>query len=122
MLFFYMIILALVFLIQFSVAIACLAVGQETELKLAKEGWSRATNETKFDLEKFFSCCAFEDQSDLTDAVTCQKIEACTGKPLDGFEYSCPTCVKAIEGNINSAFNKAGGCGFFFALTEVSQN
>jgi len=111
MLFFYMIILLLIFVIQFSVACACLGVDEDKELELAKAGWNVADNETKYEAEQLFGCCGFSNQ---TEGVKCETIDACKTS-LD----SCPPCAERIQGKINYAFNAAGGLGLFFSFTEI---
>ena len=56
-----MIVLFLLFLLQFSLACACLAVNSEQELSIAKTGWQVADNQLKTTVQYHFDCCAFED-------------------------------------------------------------
>jgi len=107
MLFFYMIILLLIFVIQFSVACACLGVDKDKELQLAEAGWNAADNETKYEAEQLFQCCGFTND---TDGIDCEKL-ACYN--------SCPPCSVRIQDKINYAFNAAGGLGLFFSFTEI---
>ena len=60
-----MIILFLVFLVQFSLACACLAVNDEQRHQLAKTGWEYASNETRITVQATSQCCGFDDQSPL---------------------------------------------------------
>jgi tetraspanin-13/31 len=62
----YMIILFLVFLIQFSLACACLAVNQEQRERLAKTGWDMASQQTRNMVQIQSQCCGFKDQSSLS--------------------------------------------------------
>merc|ERR1712038_2213072 len=107
MLFFYMIILLLIFVIQFSVACACLGVDKDKELQLAEAGWNAADNETKYEAEQLFQCCGFTND---TDGIDCEKL-ACYD--------SCPPCSVRIQDKINYAFNAAGGLGLFFSFTDL---
>lgn len=109
MLFFYMIVLFLIFVIQFSVACACLAVDEEQEIHYANEGWNRAPDSLKFEAEKYFQCCGFRND---TEGVRCAEI------PICNTVASCPPCVDQFKGKINGAFNTAGGLGLFFSFTE----
>ncbi|TRY68470.1 hypothetical protein TCAL_06848 [Tigriopus californicus] len=110
MLFFYMIILFGIFLIQFSVACAALAVTEDQELEFAHKGWNASSPELKFEAEQFFQCCGFEIAN---EGVRCSEIAAC------GESLTCPTCQGLLKGRINKAFNSAGGIGLFFSFTEL---
>ena len=57
----YMIILFLLFLLQFALACACLAVNAEQKDALAEQGWRMASNETRSDVQRQFNCCGFKD-------------------------------------------------------------
>lgn len=65
-----MIILFLLFLIQFSIACACLAVSSSQQQALAKEGWSRVGPSLKEQVQDNFHCCGFEDNSNVTVSNT----------------------------------------------------
>ena len=57
----YMIILFLLFLLQFALACACLAVNYEQKDKLAEQGWRMASDNTRNDVQRQFDCCGFSD-------------------------------------------------------------
>jgi tetraspanin-13/31 len=61
LLFFYMVILFFVFLIQFSVACACLAVSKESQIEVAKQGWQNLPNTSQRDIQVGMECCGFTD-------------------------------------------------------------
>ena len=56
-----MIILFLLFLIQFSLSIALLAITKDTQTTLAKDGWDNASNSTKLDFMKLADCCGYNE-------------------------------------------------------------
>ena len=58
-----MIVLFLVFLLQFSLACACLAVNSEQEMRIASSAWSMADNSLKSNVQYKFDCCGFQDAS-----------------------------------------------------------
>ncbi|KAL3278970.1 hypothetical protein HHI36_016488 [Cryptolaemus montrouzieri] len=64
MLFFYMVILFLLFLLQFSVACACLGVNTEQQEQLAEQGWSKGQNTTRSKVQESFTCCGFDEKMD----------------------------------------------------------
>nr|CAD7402990.1 unnamed protein product [Timema poppensis] len=69
-LFFYMLILFLLFLVQFSVACACLAVNMEQQHELAEQGWKRVTMDMKGEVQKVFNCCGFEGSHNSSLSTT----------------------------------------------------
>ncbi|KAI9556854.1 hypothetical protein GHT06_016646 [Daphnia sinensis] len=105
LLFFYMVVLFILFVIQFAIACACLAVNSETQKALAEAGWNGADNATRDDVEKAFHCCGFHN---ATESSTCSN--NCP---------SCPTCEEKLETMINYGFRVSGGIGLFFSFTEL---
>lgn len=105
-----MIILFGIFLIQFSVACAALAVTEDQELEFAHQGWNASSKELQFEAEQFFQCCGFEN---LSEGVRCEEIEACSPN------LNCRPCKEFLKGRINKAFNSGGGIGLFFSFTEL---
>lgn len=117
-LFFYMIILFLIFCIQFSVACAALAVDSETEKNILGKAWDKSSNETRLSFEKHFGCCSFDDVNDASQAISCQEIPAC--KPVgNSTELTCKDCFATIQPVMSKAFSSAGGVGLFFSFTEL---
>ena len=54
-----MIILFVLFLIQFSVATSCLTVNQDQQRDLAAQGWTYGPNDMKKQVQDTFKCCGF---------------------------------------------------------------
>jgi tetraspanin-13/31 len=80
-LFFYMVVLFVLFIIQFSIACACLAVSKETSDSLATQGWSTVNFDAKARVQETFSCCGFKEElrgntnaSDSMGHPSCMKI------------------------------------------------
>ncbi|KAK2155422.1 hypothetical protein LSH36_241g07013 [Paralvinella palmiformis] len=94
LLFFYMIILFLLFLMQFSIACACLAMNDEQRESLAKQGWRLA---------------------DTTLLNTTQP------PSLNDTHVQCPCepCLNKIKEPMKEATKVAGGIGLFFSFTEI---
>nr|CAD7439704.1 unnamed protein product [Timema bartmani] len=65
-----MLILFLLFLVQFSVACACLAVNMEQQHELAEQGWKRVTLDMKGEVQKVFNCCGFEGSHNSSLSTT----------------------------------------------------
>ncbi|KAL1506164.1 hypothetical protein ABEB36_005576 [Hypothenemus hampei] len=116
MLFFYMVILFLLFLIQFSVACACLGVNQSQQKQLAEQGWTRVDNATRSNVQNTFSCCGFNPEVDKEVAPpSCENLLRCADVGCN--EY--PGCLDKLQTTINYAFKLCGGIGLFFSFTEV---
>ncbi|KAF7281618.1 tetraspanin 97E isoform X2 [Rhynchophorus ferrugineus] len=117
-LFFYMLILFLLFLIQFSVACACLGVNQSQQEQLAEQGWSRVDNGTKANVQTTFVCCGFDKEVDKhiynppCDSVN---LRCCTDINENCI---CPGCLYKLQNTINYAFKLCGWIGLFFSFTE----
>ncbi|XP_062534104.1 tetraspanin-13-like [Armigeres subalbatus] len=117
MLFFYMIILFMLFLIQFSIACSCLAVNQSQQRQFAEQGWSLAPIEIKQQVQEEFLCCGF-NSTVTDDHLSCTAVEAiCCPGGLSG--CSCPPCMPKLESTIDYAFRLSGGIGLFFSFTEI---
>ncbi|KAM7314066.1 tetraspanin-13 [Ixodes scapularis] len=122
LLFFYMVILFLLFVVQFSVACACLAMTEDQERELARQGWEKAPASAKGQAERLFRCCGFEDN--VTDPEPCQGVPTCcdpsqelsTGA-LD--ECKCRGCWSALHQAIRNGLKITGGIGMFFSFTEL---
>lgn len=141
----YMIILFLLFLIQFSIASSCLAVSSDQQKQLAEEGWTHVSDDLKSHVQETFVCCGFNstDAANTNNHPSCEAITvdlcvmpyASTPKSILMFVYvlqnvCCPTgsppdcacqpCLPKLEDTISYAFKLCGGIGMFFSFTEVS--
>ncbi|XP_018375401.1 PREDICTED: tetraspanin-13 isoform X2 [Trachymyrmex cornetzi] len=119
LLFFYMLILFLLFLIQFSIACACLAVNTKQQEQLAEQGWRRVGPDLRAKVQTTFNCCGFNSTTDDSggscdevNKICCQSIDPqmpCT---------SCPPCMHKLQSTIDYAFKLCGSIGLFFSFTE----
>ncbi|CAL7937433.1 unnamed protein product [Xylocopa violacea] len=120
LLFFYMLILFLLFLIQFSIACACLAVNTKQQEQLAEQGWRRVANDLRLKVEETFNCCGFNDTvstfRDDQDPLSC-KTKLCCQYPADT-DCECPSCMQKLQSTIDYAFKLCGSIGLFFSFTE----
>ncbi|CAL1545008.1 unnamed protein product [Lymnaea stagnalis] len=141
LLFFYMIILFVLFLLQFALACACLAVNAEQKDSLARQGWQMSSVMTKEDVQHQFDCCGFEEpflgESDPLGHPPCgskftkcceinNTSACCTGiyppKNASGEKdlvCPCDTCLDKLKPIIYNAFSATGGVGLFFSFTEI---
>ncbi|XP_061397137.1 tetraspanin-13-like isoform X2 [Musca vetustissima] len=117
MLFFYMIILFLLFLIQFSIASSCLAVNSEQQQEFAEEGWNRVPASMHKQVQDTFLCCGFNSTNTTADE-SCEVVnkQCCVGSYDTNCQ--CPPCLPKLEDKINYAFKLCGGLGIFFSFTE----
>ncbi|KAF4080556.1 hypothetical protein AMELA_G00172640 [Ameiurus melas] len=107
LLFFYMIILFLVFVVQFSVSSACLAINKEQQNELLEVGWNNSQT-TQRDVEKSLNCCGF---SHVEVNSTC---------PAACFTHStCDTCAAKIQEHVGEVLRIVGGISLFFSFTEI---
>ncbi|KAM4688403.1 tetraspanin-13 [Discoglossus pictus] len=107
LLFFYMIILFAIFVVQFSVSCASLALNKEQQDHLLEVGWNH-TQAAQEDIEKNLNCCGFEVYI---------KNSSCPA-PCDQTQ-SCLTCASIIEKHAEEVLRIVGGIGFFFSFTEI---
>lgn len=77
-----MIILFLLFLLQFSLGCACLAVNKEQEISLVRNGWKAADISLKDTIQNKLICCGFED-------VTLNKTDPLGHPSCDAVSTSC---------------------------------
>ncbi|XP_026229077.1 tetraspanin-13a [Anabas testudineus] len=109
LLFFYMIILFLVFVLQFSVSCACLALNKDQQNHLLEVGWNKS-EVTQHDIEKTLNCCGFSSFSNST---------VCAASCFNESASSCKTCSNTIQQYAGEVLRFVGGIGLFFSFTEV---
>ncbi|RZF46189.1 hypothetical protein LSTR_LSTR011543 [Laodelphax striatellus] len=121
MLFFYMIILFMLFVVQFGIACACLGVDMKEQEKIAEEGWKTVSMSVKSEVQKAFSCCGFDNyEHNATDPMGHPE---CVSDPLcceskTGSLCVCPPCMSKLQSTIDYAFKLCGGIGLFYSFTE----
>ncbi|XP_032667324.1 tetraspanin-31-B isoform X2 [Odontomachus brunneus] len=118
LLFFYMLILFLLFLIQFSIACACLAVNTKQQEQLAEQGWMRVDKDLQIKVQNTFNCCGFNKTHD--SEVPCDEVNriCCEAVDIDLPCPPCPTCIHKLQSTIDYAFKLCGSIGLFFSFTE----
>jgi len=118
MLFCYMVVLFLIFLIQFSISCAALAINAEDEQQIIEQSWAIADNNTKLDAEKAFDCCGLKGV--LIDGYRCaEEIPSCKNLSANTTVPTCVTCMSKIKDKVDYAFNAAGAVGLIFSFTEL---
>ncbi|XP_004925520.1 tetraspanin-31-B isoform X1 [Bombyx mandarina] len=122
MLFFYMVILFLLFLVQFSIACACLAVNSEQQEMLAQQGWNKVDMDVKQQVQERFQCCGFQDSTftnTTADHPSCAVVNAICCKGINTTNCQCEPCMEKLKETIDYAFKLCGGIGLFFSFTEL---
>lgn len=137
LLFFYMIILFLLFLVQFAVACACLALSDAQQRDLFRVGWERASTPLKARTQEYFNCCGYDDNTQQNTSSTdglghpsCYNVEGCRNVNATCCEHEqvfsddlthCPvkSCSDVIEPVLHQAVKVVGGLGLFFSFTEL---
>ncbi|KAJ7999270.1 hypothetical protein DPEC_G00213690 [Dallia pectoralis] len=116
MLFFYMVILFLVFLFQFGVSCACLAVTQGQQMKLLSATWSLMSNETRQDVEMKLDCCGLENSTQSQEQFK-RDINLCPAPCKQ--TIMCFTCGDKMLHHAAWSLRILGGVGLFFSFTEI---
>lgn len=122
LLFFYFVVLFLLFLIQFSVSIACLALSKSDERALLQTAWNNSESDVKDTAQTIFHCCGW-DEADLNNVnITdhCEQIKTCVKDPTaDSKLPPCQPCSLIITERASTLLVATGGIGFFFSLMEL---
>lgn len=109
LLFFYMLILSAVFILQFSVSCACLTLNSQQQNHLLEIGWNKSES-TQRDVEKTLDCCGF---SSFNYSLPCAAQCASRAPP------SCSSCSVTIQMYAGEVLRFVGGIGLFFSFTEI---
>jgi len=108
LLFFYMVILFILFVVQFSIAFGCLAFSDEQKEQIAREGWESSPPSTRHRAEKLFNCCGFNTPQPYCESKCCLHAPDCR----------CPPCSPSIQEAISSGLSISGWVGLLFSITE----
>lgn len=108
LLFFYMIILFVVFVMQFSVSCVSLSLNKDQQNSLLEAGWKRS-EVTQRDVERSLNCCGFTHVDNSTCAASC----------VSQAPQSCQPCADRITQYTGDILRFIGGVGLFFSFTEI---
>ncbi|MCI4386032.1 hypothetical protein PGIGA_G00057360, partial [Pangasianodon gigas] len=107
LLFFYMFILFMVFIVQFSVSCASLVINKKQQESLLEIGWNKS-EAVQHDLERSLDCCDF---SEVNYNGTCEA--RCFGA------HNCKPCSVKIQEYADDVLHFVGGVSLFFSFTEI---
>jgi len=135
LLFFYMVVLFLIFLIQFSVSCAALAINEDDEKRIIQTAWQKSPDSLIIQAEQTFDCCGLGVMQNGTVYLTPNEDDvkwSIDHKVFDNYpsakchhdaegttSQDCQTCFSLITDKVNSGFNGAGGLGLFFSFSEL---
>ncbi|XP_054161487.1 tetraspanin-13-like [Oppia nitens] len=118
MLFFYMVVLFILFVVQFSIACACLAFSSQQQSQLAQKGWNTASKRIQQKAQVFYDCCGYETNNTINLILDrdCPNVKCC--QDIDNCQNSCHPCAPQIKKAIKNALEISGYVGLFFSFTE----
>jgi len=143
LMFYYIIILSIIFILQFFISIACLGVKHEKESDLVLNAWNLIDSHDNpgeiHSIEKEFGCCGVNTEgyrrqnSNYNSNGTCtgdwcEEINFCidmkvchepVNKTVTPLDFGCPTCDQELDKILDKAFNSTGGLGLFFSFCEL---
>ncbi|KAF7489916.1 Tetraspanin-31 [Sarcoptes scabiei] len=112
-LFFYMTILFILFIVQFSIAFACLAFDSNQQMNLAEREWRNASEKSHQQIQHLFDCCGFHE-GDPQNRFNCPNVQCCQMSDCS----RCQPCSHRIQLAIANVLSISGWTGMFFSFTE----
>lgn len=128
LLFFYMVILFMLFFVQFALACACLALTSSQQKKLFMASWRISSPQQKADLQKTFNCCkADESAGNDTGSAgqSCEqlKLKCCSSNDSQlgtaNVCSSCHSCWEVVRLQVDHMVKAVGAVSLFFSFTEI---
>jgi tetraspanin-13/31 len=118
-LFFYLIILFCLFIVQFAIACSCLAVSKNQQKAFAEDAWNEISDDSKAEIQTTFTCCGLNSTVAL-DHPSCDTVNKICCPLGSANDCSCSPCLPKLEDTIDSAFRVSGSIGLIFSFTEVN--
>lgn len=137
MLFFYMVVLGLLCIVQFASSITLVAINDDQKHDILNRSWANANNVSRIEVQHAFDCCGYDQNTtDALEPVTgCSDLPCCTDLYLTSEEQcylhpenstvanstmvGCAPCKAKIEEQFSYAVKVSGTVGLFFAFTEL---
>ena len=151
----YVIILGVIFTLQFFISTACLGVTKDREVRLVELAWNSNDPSDEIHITEIsYKCCGLDEDDPRRNASEwkqgingsyicpepetnktnwCNEINYCMepsngigchqptplSKNVTNIDYGCPTCLEAIENEIDKAFHTTGIVGLVFSYFEL---
>lgn len=127
----YMILLGILFIIQFSISVAALAIGNNQQDSLASSGWCKLTDPDKNDIQLNGNCFGFQDvnrshYNSSTSNMCMGPGPSCpSGCFIPGWTCAdpslpaCQPCYSKLKDSISLNLRRGGGVSLAFAFTEL---
>lgn len=132
----YMVLIGILFLVQFSISIAALAIGNNSYDSMASSGWCKLKDSDKNDLQRDIGCYGFNTQDNISStAPSTDCTIAGSACPLncylpnvvcnnlgttDTSKFAiCPTCFSVLTDSIIVNVRRGAGVALAFAFTEL---
>ncbi|EGD83592.1 hypothetical protein PTSG_04200 [Salpingoeca rosetta] len=129
-LFAYMILLGLLFLIQFSSSIAALSISSSQQQSLLESAWCGSSNATKGEIQRHGDCLGFYTNTTGINSCYgpvlepeycprgCVTAQCTPDKPAKKAPTDqCEGCFDKLKPNLQRVLNTGGGVGLTFAFT-----
>lgn len=100
-----MVILFLIFLIQFIIGSVCLVLSYHVQSDILYMGWKQLDNETKHQIETEYECCGFRNVSERIGEKNCINIKE--------------PCFNVLELSMSKALRLTGAIGLVFSFSQV---
>ncbi|XP_026533113.1 tetraspanin-31 [Notechis scutatus] len=117
MLFFYMIILGLIFIFQFGISCACLALKTHKQESILSSTWNLLNDNTRISLENKLDCCGLFNKTESAEIFK-RDVENCSA-PCTKTKIACLKCGVVLMEHADEALKILGGVGLFFSFTEI---
>jgi len=107
-LFFYMVLLAIVCILTFAFSLAALSMSKQQQQVVLKQGWKSLSNQTRNDFQIDGNCCGFNNDTSLIHP-------SCDNLPC--FIEGCKPCLVMLQDRWFITFRRAiGGFALFVSL------
>jgi tetraspanin-13/31 len=100
-----MVILFLLFVIQFIIGSVCLALSYHVKSDYLQMGWDKIDNGTKNQIENQFDCCGFKNAT--------ERMPDCTSRRA---------CFEVLEVSMEKALRMTGAISLTFSFLQVINN
>ncbi|XP_058025571.1 tetraspanin-31 isoform X1 [Ahaetulla prasina] len=112
-----MIILGLIFIFQFGISCACLALKTHKQESLLSGTWKLLNDNTRISLENNLNCCGLFNNTESAELFK-SDVDNCSA-PCTKSKSGCFKCGVVLMEHADEALKILGGVGLFFSFTEI---